>query len=71
MSAFGGGFTSTPEIGLGLSQAGRDYSLGWRLTHEARFVGSLDLSLEARRQECANDDADPVHEIGFRATARF
>ena len=24
-------FTGTPEIGLGLSEAGRDYSLGWRL----------------------------------------
>ena len=31
-SAFGDRFTSAPEIGLGLSDAGRDCSLGWRLT---------------------------------------
>ena len=35
---FGGRFTGTPEIGLGLSDAHRDYSLGWRLA-EARPAG--------------------------------
>ena len=31
LSAFGDRFTWTPEVGFGLSDTGRDYSLGWRL----------------------------------------
>ena len=61
----------TPEIGLGLSEAGRDYSLGWRLTRTGSGAGSLELSLEARQRESANDDVPPEHGIGFRATARW
>ena len=68
---FGGGFTGTPEIGLGLSEAGRDYSLGWRLTRAGSGAGSLEFSLEARRRESANDDVPAEHGIGFRATARW
>ena len=68
---FGGRFTGTPEIGLGLSEAGRDYSLGWRLSRAGSGAGSLDLSVEARRRESANDDVPPEHGIGFAATARW
>ena len=70
-SAFGDRFTSTPEIGLGLSEAGRDYSLGWRLRRDGSGPGSLELSLEAQRRESANDNTPPEHGIGFRLTARF
>ena len=56
-AVYGGGFTMTPEIGLGLSDAGRDYSLGWRLTRGG--PGSLELSIDARRRESANDDVAP------------
>ena len=68
---FEGRFTATPEIGLGLSEVGRDYSLGWRLTRAGSGAGSLDLSVEARRRESANDDVPPEHGIGFAATARW
>ena len=68
---FEGRFTGTPEIGLGLSEVGRDYSLGWRLTRAGSGAGSLDLSVEARRRESANDDVPPEHGIGFAATARW
>ena len=73
LAAFDDRFTMTPEIGLGLSNAGRDYSLGWRLAREAGFGGALELSMEARRRESANDNADapPVHEVGVRLTSRF
>ena len=72
-SAFGDGFTSTPEIGFGLSNTGRDFSLGWRLTRAAGDGGALELSLEVRRRESANDNADvpPEHAIGFKLSARF
>ena len=68
---FEGRFTGTPAIGLGLSEAGRDYSLGWRLTRAGSGAGSLDLSVEARRRESANDDVPPEHGIGFAASARW
>ena len=68
---FEGRFTMTPEIGLGLSQAGRDYSLGWRLTRAGSGAGSLELSLQARRRESANDDTLPEHGIGLAVTARW
>ena len=68
---FGDRFTMTPEIGLGLSESGRDHSLGWRLTRAGSGPGSLELSLEAQRRESANDNTPPEHGIGFRLTARF
>ena len=74
LSAFGDRFTWTPEVGVDLSDTGRDYSLGWRLVRGAGSGGdggSLDLSFEATRRESANDDTPPVHEVGLRLTARF
>ena len=73
LSAFGDRFTWTPEAGVGLSDTGRDYSIGWRLVlgGSGSDGGSLELSFEARRRESANDDTDPVHEVGLRLTARF
>ena len=69
--AFGGGFTSRPELGFGLSNGQRDYSVGWRLMREGRYGGTFGLSLEARLQESANDNANPEHAIGARLSARF
>ena len=73
LSAFGDRFTWTPEVGVGLSDTGRDYSLGWRLVlgGSGSDGGSLELSFEARRHESANDDTPPEHEVGLRLTARF
>ena len=73
LAAFGGRFAGTPEIGFGLSATQRDYRLGWRLARDRRRgdIGSLELSLEARRQESANDNAAPEHTVGFNITARF
>ena len=72
-AAFGDRFTWTPEIGVGLSDTGRDYSLGWRLVLGGSGGGgsSLELSSEVRRRESANDNARPEHEAGLRLTARW
>ena len=70
-AAFGDRFTATPELGFGLSAGARDYRLGWRLTRAARFGGALELALEGRRRESANDDARPEDSLGFRITARW
>ena len=71
-AAFGDRYISTPEVGVGLSGAGRDHSLGWRLSPIGRVGdGSLELSVKARRRESANDDNAPEHRAGVRLTARF
>ena len=72
-AAFGDRFTSVPEVAMGLSSTGRDYSLGWRLVRGGRSLGggSLELSVEALRREAANEDIGPEHQIGFRVNARF
>ncbi len=69
-AAFGSRFTLTPEAGFGLSQAARDYRIGWRLARRpGPGPGSAELSLDARRRESAA--APPVHEGRVRLTARF
>ena len=71
--AFGDRFTATPEVGFGMSEGHRDYSLAWRFVRDRRRgdIGSLEFSLEATRRESANDDAEPEHGVGLRMTARF
>ena len=73
LAAFGDRFTSTPEIGFGMSNSHRDYSLGWRLVRDMRGdAGSLEFALEATRREAANDNvALPEHTAGVRITARW
>ena len=73
-AAFGDRFTSTPEISVGLSNAGRDYSLGWRLMRGGGVPdgSALELGVEVRRSEMAADPpTPPEHAVGFRATSRF
>ena len=71
--AFADRFTATPEIAVGLSDAGRDYSLGWRLVRRGTpDHPSLELVAEAQRRESASDrDVPPEHSVGLRATSRF
>ena len=64
-------FIGTPEIGVGFSDTGREYSLGWGLGLARRDRGSLDLSLEGTRHESANGDRGPEHGIGLRLRARW
>ena len=61
----------TPELGLGLSDAGRDYGAGWRLTRTGSGPGSLELSVDATRRESANDDTPPEHGVGARFALRW
>ena len=71
--AIGGRFTATPEIVLGLSNAGRDYGLGWRLVHRGMLDDrSLELALKAQRREpVGNRHIPPEQSVGFRVTALF
>ncbi len=69
--AFGGRLTGTPEVALGLSDTGRDYALGWRLTPERQGPRTFEFKVEALRNESVNDNTPPEHRIGFGFTARW
>ena len=66
--AWGGRFASVPEVGLGLSDTGREYILGWRLASDGS--GALQLSTEVRRIE-SNGSGPAEHRIGARLSARW
>ena len=73
-AAFGDRFTATPEVAVGLTDTGRDYSVGWQLVHggEALDESVLELAVEGRRHESTlNDNAPPEHAVSIRATSRF
>ena len=72
LAAEGGRFASIPEIGFGLSDTGRDFSLGWRLAGDRSGGGSaFQLSAEARRYETDGGNRPPEHGIGVRLSARW
>ena len=72
LAALGNRFTSTPELGFGMSNGHREYSLGWRLDLAKRGTSAFEFALEASRREAVNDNgAEPEHTAGFRATARW
>ena len=70
LPAFGGGFTGTPNIGIGLSDTARDYRLGWRLTPARNGAPGFEIGLDATRREAANADA-AVHGLMLRGTVRW
>ena len=62
---FGGGYTGTPQLGLGLTGSAREVSLGWRLaeTQGAGLVFALDV--EGARRESVAGDVGAEQRIGF------
>ena len=69
IAMFSGGFTGTPHLGVGLTETGRDYRLGWRLTSARRGDPGFEIGLDATRSEAANADAE--HGIALRGTIRW
>ncbi len=67
IALFGGGFTGTPHVGMGLSDTARELRLGWRLAPAGG--GGFELHLDAVRRDGAGDV--PEHRIGFGLTARW
>ena len=70
-AVFGDRLIGTPEIGLGLSDTGREYSLGWRLALARSHRVAFDLALEGTRREAANDDRAPEHGLSLRGALRW
>ena len=69
IALFGGGFTGTPHLGVGLSDTGRDYQLGWRLTSARRGDPGFEVGLATTRREA--DNADSEHGIALRVVLRW
>ena len=59
-------YTSTPELGLGLSDAGREFRLGWRLAESVSAGLAFELGLEGTRYESTGAGAGDA-EHGFVA----
>ena len=69
LPAFGGRWTGSPHVGLGLATGARDYSVGWRLTPEGRDAPDLSFGLKATRRE--SDAAVPEHSVGVELRAAW
>ena len=64
-------YTAIPELGLGLTNTGRELRLGWRLA-EWVFAGvAFEVGVEGTRREAAGGDADPEHGITVGAGWRL
>ncbi len=68
LPAFGGRFTVSPHVGLGLSNAARDDVLGWRLTPRAN-APAFSFGIKAVLRE--SDTAAPERAAGFDMRARW
>ena len=71
IATFDGGFTGTPHLGVGLTDTGRDYRLGWRLTSARRGDPGFEINLDATRSEAANADEAPQHGLMLRGSIRW
>ena len=66
--------TAIPEIGLGLTGAGREFRFGWRLVERVPAGLAFELGVEGTRREPAGGDAGPEHGLtvgaGWRLAGR-
>ena len=69
IALFGGGFTGTPNLGIGLSDTSRDYRLGWRLTSARPGDPGFEIGLDATRREALGADAE--HGVMLRGAIRW
>ena len=70
LPVFSGRFTGSPHVGLSLGTSTRDYTLGWRLTPEARAnAPEVSFGVKATRRE--SEGALPEHAVGVELGARW
>ena len=67
VAVFGGRMVGVPHAGLGLSGAGREYTLGWRLESARSRLGEFGVSM--RRREGAG--SEPEDRIGLDLTLHW
>ena len=71
LPALGNGFTSVPEIGLGIRGSSREYSLSWRLASARPGSVPLEFGLHGTRTEDADEKGNPEHGVAFEVRARW
>ncbi|MXW35765.1 MAG: hypothetical protein F4Z60_09725 [Chloroflexi bacterium] len=71
LPVFGGAFVGTPNLGLGLSDDGRDVRLGWRLDRERARAPDFRLSIDATRREPDGDGARRGHGVSLTGAFRW
>ena len=59
LGVFDDRWTATPELGLGLSDTGRELRLGWRLTERVAAGLAFELGVEGTRRESVDGAANP------------
>ena len=62
---FDGRYTGTPVLGLGLSDAARETTLGWRLAEARRGGLAFALDVEGARQESPAGTGKPGHRLAL------
>ena len=62
-AAFEDRYTATPELGLGLSDSGRELLLGWRLAERVSSGLAFELGLEATRRTFEGEAAGAEHGV--------
>ncbi len=72
LSLGGDRFTGTPNLGFGMSDGGaRDWRIGWRLTSAVPGDPGFEISLDATRNEPANDNGPVEHGVMLRSLIRW
>ena len=66
----GGRLVGTPRFGIGTSEHGRDYRLGYGMTVAERGAMSFELGVDAHRRE-SPAQVGAGHGVGGRLTARW
>ena len=69
LAVFGGDFTGAPNAGVALTESGRDWRLGWRLTPAWPDGSGFEVNLDVLRNEV--DGEAPEHAVLLRAGVRF
>ena len=67
---FGGRFTGSPHVGLGLATGTREWTLGWRLVPEAG-AGTPEVSFGVRATRREADTAEAEHTVGLQTRMRW
>ena len=63
ITMFEGLYTGTPELGLGLSNTGREYSVGWRLAESPHLGLVFGFDVKGSRHESVDSDAKPENRL--------
>ena len=71
LPAFGNRFTATPELGVGISESSCEYRAGGRLGLAGRREATMELSLDARRNESVDRTRVLDGALGQRRRSRL